>query len=92
MVEEAAMAEDVTQELLHELLRRLHTRFDKIDNAINEMRSDNLFIRGQIHNLQGDVNNIRGSMAQMDQRLDRIENRLELRELAEAQARFEPHP
>jgi hypothetical protein len=28
----------------------------------------------------------------MDQRLDRIENRLELRELAEAQARFEPHP
>ncbi|MCR6499591.1 hypothetical protein MUO32_11145 [Shinella sp. CPCC 101442] len=86
------MAEGVTQDLLHELLRRMHTRFDKIDNAINELRSDNLFIRGQIHNLQGDVNSMRGSMAQMDQRLDHIEKRLELRELAEAQARFEPHP
>ncbi|MCD1266537.1 hypothetical protein [Shinella sumterensis] len=86
------MAEDVTQDLLHELLRRLHTRFDKIDNAINELRTDNLFIRGQIHNLQGEFNNMRASMVHMDQRLDRIENRLELRELAEAQARFEPHP
>ncbi|WP_314093969.1 hypothetical protein [Shinella sp. M31] len=86
------MAEVVIQDLLHELLRRMHTRFDKIDNAINELRSDNLFIRGQIHNLQGDVNSMRGSMAQMDQRLDHIEKRLELRELAEAQARFEPHP
>lgn len=86
------MAEGVTQDLLHELLRRMHTRFDKIDNAINELRGDNLFIRGQIHNLQGDVNSMRGSMAQMDQRLDHIEKRLELRELAEAQARFEPQP
>ena len=30
--------------------------------------------------------------ARQDQRLDRIERRLELRELAEPQAPFEPHP
>jgi hypothetical protein len=29
---------------------------------------------------------------QIDERLERIENRLELRELAEAQSRFEPQP
>lgn len=86
------MTQDVTQDLLHELLRRMHARFDKIDNAISDLRNDNLIIRGQIHSLQGDVNNMRGSIAHIEQRLDRIENRLELRELAEAQARFEPHP
>ncbi len=83
---------DVTQELMHELLRRVHTRFDKIDNAISELRNDNLIICGQVHNLQGDVNGLRASIGHIEQRLDRIENRLELRELAEAQARFEPHP
>ena len=83
---------DVNQDLLHELLRRMHIRFDKIDNAINELRNDNLIIRGQVHNLQGDVNGLRASIGHIEQRLDRIENRLELRELAEAQARFEPHP
>ncbi len=38
------------------------------------------------------VNDLRASDVQIIDRLDRIESRLELRELAEAQARFEPHP
>ncbi len=83
---------DVTQELMHELLRRIHARFDKLDQAHGELRDDNLVIRGQLHNVQGDLNNLRGSLARIEQRLDRIENRLELRELAEAQARFEHQP
>jgi len=83
---------EVSQELLHELLRRMHQRFDKIDHALSELRNDNLTIRGQIHNMQGDVNNLRSSVAHIEDRLDRIDNRLELRELAEAQAKFEPHP
>lgn len=84
--------QDVTQDLPQELLRRIHARFDKLDNAIGELRNDNLGIRGQVHSQQGDINGVRGSIAHMEQRLDRIENRLELRELAEAQARFEPSP
>ena len=40
----------------------------------------------------GDLNNLRNSVNQMNVRLERIETRLELRELAESQARFEPHP
>ncbi len=38
------------------------------------------------------VNDLRASDVQIIDRLDRIENRLELREFSEAQARFEPHP
>jgi len=36
--------------------------------------------------------NLYMTLARHETRLDRIENRLELRELQEAQARFEPHP
>jgi hypothetical protein len=42
--------------------------------------------------MQQDIHNIYGVLSRHDDRLERIENRLELRELAEAQARFEPHP
>jgi hypothetical protein len=45
-----------------------------------------------LHAHQSDINNLYAMLLQMDARLDRIENRLELRELQEAQARFEPHP
>ncbi|OLP61384.1 hypothetical protein BJF93_00075 [Xaviernesmea oryzae] len=83
---------DVTQELLHELLRRTHARFDKLDHSISELRSDGLVIRSQLHNMQGDINNLHSTFAHIEHRLDRIENRLELRELAEAQARFEHQP
>lgn len=83
---------DVTSELMYELLKKLNQRFDKVDLAIGDLRSDNLTLRGQIHLLQGDVSNLRSTIGSIESRLDRIENRLELRELQEAQTRFEPHP
>jgi primosomal protein N'' len=82
---------DVSQDLLNELLRKLHQRFDKVDHAIGDLRADNLLIRNQMHLLQGEVNNLRGTLAHIEGRLDRIENRLELRELSEGrQAPFNP--
>ena len=83
---------DASQDLLNELLRRIHQRFDKIDHAIGELRADNLLIRNQLHSLQGDVNSLRGTLGHMETRMDRIETRLDLREFSEAQAKFEPHP
>ncbi|MDR7147289.1 hypothetical protein [Rhizobium sp. BE258] len=83
---------DVTQEFMYELLKKLSQRFDKVDHAISELRTDNMTLRNQLHVIQGDVNNLRATFGHVENRLDRIENRLELRELAEAQARFEPHP
>jgi chromosome segregation ATPase len=83
---------EISNELMYELLKKLNQRFDKVDHAIAELRTDNTSMRNQIHVLQGDVNSLRSSIGRVEDRLDRIENRLDLREFAEAQARFEPHP
>jgi predicted nuclease with TOPRIM domain len=83
---------EVTQEFMYELLKKLNQRFDKVDHSISELRIDNATLRNQLHVLQGDVNNLRASMGHIEHRIDRIENRLELRELQETQARFESHP
>jgi predicted component of type VI protein secretion system len=39
-----------------------------------------------------DIHNIHTTLARHETRMDRIENRLELREFQEAQLRFEPQP
>ena len=83
---------EVSQELLHELLRRLHQRADKSDAAIRDLRNEMNSMRLVVHAHQSDINNLYTMVHQLDARLERVENRLELRELAEAQARFEPHP
>ena len=91
MVDEAAMT-TVDADLVYEILKRIQTDVALLKEGQRDLRQDNLSIRNQFHSMQGDINSLRGTFAQIDQRLDRIENRLELRELAEAQARFEPHP
>ncbi|KPF44194.1 hypothetical protein IP76_11825 [Rhizobium sp. AAP43] len=83
---------EVTNELIFELLKKLNHRFDKVDFAIGELRADNQTMRAQLHALQGDVNNLRATIGHFESRLDRIDNRLELREFQEAQIRFEPQP
>ncbi|MGB3875810.1 MAG: hypothetical protein WA980_08160 [Shinella zoogloeoides] len=82
----------VDADLVYEVLKRIQADIALLKEGQRDLRQDNLSIRNQIHSMQGDINGLRGAFAQMDQRLDRIENRLELRELAEAQARFEAHP
>ncbi|WP_160011943.1 hypothetical protein [Rhizobium sp. 18055] len=83
---------EITQELIHELLRRFHQRADKADTAARDLRNEVNSIRLLLLAHQGDISNLYMLIHQIDERLERIENRLELRELAEAQARFEPHP
>ena len=83
---------EVTNELLLETMKKMHQRFDKLDLALGEVRSELTGMRGYLHNMSGDINNIYSKLARHDTQLDRIENRLELRELAEAKARFEHAP
>ena len=79
-----------SQELLHELLRRFHQRFDKLELQGREMRDDMTSMRGQIYALQGDVHNSRSLLARVEDRLDQIEKRLELRDFQEiAQSPFD---
>lgn len=79
---------DTTNELLHELLRRMHARFDKLDTSVAELKGEMIGFRGSLLAVQSDIHNIYGTLYRQDDRLDRIEKRLELRELAEAQAKF----
>ena len=83
---------DQSQELLFEILRKLQSDMSILKDGQRETRQEINSLRNYMHLIQGDLNNLRGTMSQMLDRLDRIENRLELREFAEAQARFEPHP
>ena len=85
------MAES-TQELMYELLKKIQTDTHHLKQGQAEIRSELNAMRGTLISVQQDINNIYSMLARHETRLDRIENRLELRELAEAQARFEPHP
>ena len=87
-----AILADVTNELMYETLKKTHQRFDKLDTALGEIKAEMNSFRGYLHNMSGDVSNIYAKFARHDTQLDRIENRLELRELAEARARFEHAP
>lgn len=82
---------EASQELLHELLRRLHQRFDRVELQDRELRDDNAVIRAQLHTLQGDVNNMRAVMVRIEDSIDQIEKRLELRDFQEmAQSPYIP--
>lgn len=83
---------DVTNELMYELLKRVHGEMSSMREDNRGLRQDFISLRNHMHVMQGDLNNLHTTMAQVLVRLDRIENRLELREFQEAQARFEPQP
>ncbi|MBZ5758176.1 MULTISPECIES: hypothetical protein [Rhizobium] len=83
---------EATQELMYELMKRIQGDVAGLKEGQRDLRQEMSSLRGQFHLLQGDFNNLRNTVGHIDIRLERIENRLELRELAEAQARFEPHP
>jgi hypothetical protein len=83
---------DQTQELMFEILRKMQADMALLKDGQRETRQDLNSLRNHMHLMQGDFNNMRGTLTQVLDRLDRIENRLELRELQEAQARFETHP
>lgn len=83
---------DVSNELMYELLKRVHADVASLKDGQREIRTELNAMRGTMVSMHQDIHNIYGILARHDTRLDRIENRLELRELAEAQSRFEPHP
>jgi hypothetical protein len=83
---------EITQELMYELLKRVHADVSGLKSGQNDIKPELNAIRGTMISIHQDVHNIYNILDRHEQRLDRIENRLELRELAEAQARFEPHP
>lgn len=83
---------EITNELMYELLKRVHGDISDIRLGQRELKAEMNAMRGTMISMQQDIQNIHTTLARHEMRLDRIENRLELRELQEAQARFETHP
>ncbi|MFN7024398.1 MAG: hypothetical protein ACK4QP_07725 [Pseudorhizobium sp.] len=61
------------------------------DASLAELRDKTNSLRGTMIAIQQDIHNIYTTLSRHEVRLHPIENRLELRELQEAQSRFEPH-
>ncbi|PTM90201.1 hypothetical protein [Mycoplana dimorpha] len=83
---------EITNELMFELLKKIQADTNTLKQGQSEIRAELNALRGTMISVQQDIHNIYGILSRHETRLDRIENRLELRELAEAQAKFEPHP
>ncbi|OHV88473.1 hypothetical protein [Mesorhizobium sp. ORS 3428] len=81
---------EATNELMFELLKRVHQEIGELRQDVSETKRELNVMRGHMVATQSDIHNIYGILARQDNRLERIERRLELRELAEAQKPFEP--
>ena len=71
----------VTNELMCELLKKMNSRFDKIELSLGELKSELINMRGVMVAMQVCIHNIYSVLCRHDERL-------ELCELAEDQAPF----
>ncbi|GGD18338.1 hypothetical protein [Aureimonas glaciei] len=83
---------EVTNELMFELMKRMHQEIGGLRLDIVEVKTELNSIRGTMVAMQSDIHNIYGMLGRHDDRLKRIERRLDLRELAEASTPYQPHP
>jgi hypothetical protein len=81
---------EVANDLILEILKSLQGDIRLLKDGQSEIKQELISIRGHIISMQSDISNIYGILARHDDRLDRIERRLELRELAETQRPYEP--
>ncbi len=81
---------EVTSELIYEVLKAMQISIRKIEDGLAEVKQALIAIRGPMVSMQQDINHICGVLARHDERLDRIDRRLDLRELADAQRPFDP--
>ncbi|WP_095085485.1 hypothetical protein [Mesorhizobium sophorae] len=81
---------EVTNELMFELLKRVHHEIGELRQDVSETKRELNVMRGHMVATQSDIHNVYGILARQDERLERIDRRLDLRELAEAQKPYEP--
>ncbi len=81
---------EATNELMYELMKRMNHEFSEMRRDISEIKTELNVVRGHLIGIQTDIHNIYGILARHDERLDRIERRLDLRELAEPQRPIQP--
>lgn len=74
------MAENVTNELMYEVLKQLQKDVAGVKAALADHTFQFIRVREEINSVREDINGLRREtlQAQMDRRLERIENRLNL--------------
>ena len=83
---------EVTNELMYELMKRMQHDMAGMRLDIGEIKSELIAIRGTVVSMQRDIHNIYGVLGRQDDRLDRIDRRLDLREMAEPPTPYHPQP
>ena len=81
---------EATNELMFELLKRVHHEIGELRQDVSEAKRELNVMRGHMVATQSDIHNIYGILGRQDERLERIDRRLDLRELAENQRPYEP--
>ena len=81
---------EVSSELIYEILKNLQAPTTNVEPVTIKHSHALNAVRGRVASIQTDTNNIYTVLTRIDQRLDRIERRLEPRELAEPQRPYEP--
>lgn len=79
------MAENVTNKLIYEILKHIQDRLAKVETVLADHTRQFIRVREDINSVREDINGLRGDdlrreamQARMDERLQRIENRLNL--------------
>lgn len=80
---------EITNELMYELLKKMQGDISPMRSDIRDVKQEINAMRGTMVSMQQDIHNIYGILFQHGERLDRIERRLDLRELAEAGVPFD---
>tara|TARA_R100001129_G_scaffold152033_1_gene114352 strand:+ start:12055 stop:12312 length:258 start_codon:yes stop_codon:yes gene_type:complete len=81
---------DVTQELMFELMKRIHADIGDVKQAQRDLQADFINMRGTMVAMQSDIHNIYGMLYRQDDRMERIEKRLDLREFNEGHSPYNP--
>ncbi|MDO9459800.1 MAG: hypothetical protein Q7N95_06750 [Alphaproteobacteria bacterium] len=72
------MAEIITNELIYEILKQIQERLNRHELMLKDLQTGQIRIREELNGLRGDDIRREVMQARMDQRLERIENRLNL--------------
>ena len=81
---------EATNDHLYELLKSIHRQIDHLGAGLSDVKQEITSVRLSMMGIQTDIHNIYGMLARQDERFDRIDRRLDLREFAEPQRPIQP--
>lgn len=82
---------EISGDLIYEMLKRIQSDISGLKEGQRELKAEVRALTGTLISVQQDTHNVHGMLARTEQRLDRIETRLELREMSErGQTPYDP--